>query len=66
MRREGGGRGGEGNRGTRLGGDSTYVGGFSDSSRARISGGSSRSLNACWVWLAENGISVVYCVDMLT
>lgn len=40
------------------------VGGLSDSRAAKSSGGSSSSLNGCWTWLAENGISVEYCVDI--
>jgi hypothetical protein len=39
---------------------SADFGGFSDSSRAKSSGGSSMSLKACWSWLAENGISKEY------
>lgn len=41
-----------------------YEGVLSDSSKARSSGGSSRSLKACWLWLAEKGISTSYWVDM--
>jgi hypothetical protein len=42
------------------------AGELSDSRRARSSGGSSRSLKACWSWLAEKGISTSYWVDMLS
>lgn len=43
-----------------------YVGGFSDSRRVRSSGGSSRSLKACW-WCADvKGMSFAYCVDIFT
>ena len=34
----------------------TYVGGLSDSSRAKTSGGNSSSLKACWSWLAPKGM----------
>lgn len=40
-------------------GRGTNVGGFSDSRRARSSGGSSRSLKAWGVWLEERGMEVV-------
>ena len=53
-RREGKGRGG-----------GKYVGGMSDSRRARSSAGSSMSLNASWWWLVENGMSLAYRVDIL-
>lgn len=42
-----------------------YFGGSSDSSSASNSAGSSINLKVCWVWLAENGISVEYWVDIL-
>lgn len=44
---------------------SAYVGGLSDSSSARSSDGSSRSLKASCGCDEEKGISVVYCVAIV-
>lgn len=43
----------------------THVVEFSDSRRARSSGGSSISLKDCWWWLAVKGISVEYWDGMI-
>ena len=40
--------------------DNVYFGGFSDSSKASNSAGSSSNLNACWLWLAEKAMSLEY------